>query len=133
MTTEKQMAELDAASLSRIRESEFPVIGKWKFFNHAACSPLPKRAALAMESITAAAPVSVAPTGAHNSRASSRPSFALPLLPLQRASPLCARGARGARNTRIKQRARACAAGAPGAADAPPGRAAPGRATAGPR
>jgi selenocysteine lyase/cysteine desulfurase len=49
MTTEKQMADLDAASISRIRESEFPVIGKWKFFNHAACSPLPKRAALAME------------------------------------------------------------------------------------
>jgi cysteine desulfurase / selenocysteine lyase len=34
--------------LARIRAQEFPVTEEWRFFNHAATSPLPKRAAAAM-------------------------------------------------------------------------------------
>jgi selenocysteine lyase/cysteine desulfurase len=34
--------------LARLRETEFPATREWRFFNHAACSPLPARAAEAM-------------------------------------------------------------------------------------
>jgi selenocysteine lyase/cysteine desulfurase len=32
-----------------LREREFPITREWRFFNHAACSPLPQRAVRAME------------------------------------------------------------------------------------
>ena len=41
--------ELAEQDVQRIRETEFPVTSEWRFFNHAACSPLPTRAARAMQ------------------------------------------------------------------------------------
>jgi selenocysteine lyase/cysteine desulfurase len=42
-------SERYAVDLQRIREREFPVTKEWRFFNHAATSPLSRRAAAAME------------------------------------------------------------------------------------
>lgn len=49
MNTDTRQAHLADFDVARIRELEFPVINEWRFFNHAACSPLPMRAVNAMK------------------------------------------------------------------------------------